>query len=73
VPSALHVGAHVIAGADDVIDPLLVHVGFLALEAQLIAALEEHAVAVEHLIVGVGRGVVKVFGEILDQNFGAGS
>ena len=71
----MQIGAGVVAGADDVIDPGLFDVLFPAAETDLPAALEEGAVAADHGVMGVGESVVELVvpGVILHQVGGGGA
>ena len=53
----MQIGTRVVAGADDVIDLLLNHVGFFSIEADSVATLKELSVMLDHGV-GHARGLV---------------
>src|SRR5215472_11277696 len=69
---AVDVGAHVITRADDIIDLLLVDVGFLAIRPDLIAPLKNTIAAPKHLVMRIRRGVIVAVmaRKVLHQDFG---
>ena len=54
----MKIGAHVVARAHDVIDLLLIDVGFLPIRAELIAPLKDTIAAAKHLKMRVRGGVI---------------
>src|SRR5579883_1337453 len=69
----MEVGAHMIAGAQDVIDLFFVQVRLFSIEADLITPLEVVPAALDHLEVRIGRLVIILIAspEILGHNFRA--
>ena len=68
----VEVGAGVMAGAEDEVDLLFDLVGGAAVGAELVAALEELAAALEHGEVALGGGVVVRFGPVGEGVFDGG-